>query len=225
MSSEGVPLAQIRETVRRHWNGRAAAFDEAPNHGLHSAAQRAAWLDRLRAWAGAAPLEALDVGCGTGFLALLLAELGHRVVGVDAAEAMLEQAAAKAIRAGLDVRFQQADAEQLPFGDGVFDLVVERHVIWTLPDPATALAEWMRVLRPGGRLVLIEGEWKSAGHEDYAAIRAALPLYGGRSSTALAEFVRGCGLTEIAIEPLMERTLWGEAPERERYALHVWKSR
>lgn len=225
MSGEALTPTQIKETVRRHWNGRAAGFDAAPNHGVHSEAQRAAWLDRLRRWAGPAPRDVLDVGCGTGFLALLVAALGHRVVGVDAAEAMLAEAKAKAEREQLLVRFQQADAEQLPFGENAFDLVLERHVIWTLPNPSGALAEWMRVLRPGGRLVLIEGDWKSTGHEDYAPIKAALPLYGGRPAEALAEFIRGCGFTRFAIETLMEAALWGEAPDRERYALHVWKAR
>src|SRR6266581_9269763 len=112
MESEPLTLSDVKETVRRHWAGRAATFDQAPNHGLHNGAQREAWLARIQAWAGRAPIEALDVGCGTGFLALQLAQLGHRVVGVDAAAEMLEQARAKAAQANLTVDFRRADAER-----------------------------------------------------------------------------------------------------------------
>ena len=110
----------------------------------------------IQRWAGPVPTDALDVGCGTGFLALQLAGLGHRVVGVDGAEAMLTVARAKASQAGLAIDFQLADAAVLPFAAASFDLVIERHVLWTLLDPAAALADWGRVLRPGGRLILID---------------------------------------------------------------------
>ena len=122
--TEGVrPVTEsVKELVRRHWEGRAATFDEGASHGLLSDEQRAAWTGRVREWAGPDPVDALDVGCGTGFFALLLAGLGHRPVGVDLADAMLARAREKAAAAGLDVDFRSADAEHLPFTDGSFDL-------------------------------------------------------------------------------------------------------
>jgi ubiquinone/menaquinone biosynthesis C-methylase UbiE len=212
----------VKELVRRHWEGRAATFDEGASHGLLSDEQRAAWTGRVREWAGPDPVDALDVGCGTGFFALLLAGLGHRPVGVDLADAMLARAREKAAVAGLDVDFRSADAEHLPFADGSFDLVIERHVIWTLPDPPRALAEWARVLRPGGRLVLVEGDWRSPGNPDYAPIRDSLPLYGGRPAAELEALVRAHGFERTRVEPLMTAALWVEAPDRDRYALHAW---
>src|SRR5579859_4952508 len=124
-------IAAIKDAVRRHWSTRAATFDDAPNHGLHTPQQEHAWQVHLRRWAGADPVNVLDIGCGTGFLALQLAGLGHRVLGIDAAREMLDIAQAKAIRAGLEVTFHQADAEHLPYEAGSFDLAVERHVLWT----------------------------------------------------------------------------------------------
>jgi ubiquinone/menaquinone biosynthesis C-methylase UbiE len=218
----------IKEVVRRHWDGRAATFDNAPNHGLHSDEQTAAWLERIGRWAGSTAVDALDVGCGTGFLMLQLARLGHRATGVDVADEMLARARAKAEEVGLAVELQKADAERLPFPDASFDLLVERHVIWTLPEPAVALAEWSRVLRPGGQLILIEGSWRgpnSRGHADYEPIRDALPLFGGRPPEVLTKYATESGLGEITVEPLMESVLWGETvpPERERYALRAYK--
>jgi len=212
-------IAAIKDAVRRHWSTRAATFDDAPNHGLHTPQQEHAWQVHLRRWAGADPVNVLDIGCGTGFLALQLAGLGHRVLGIDAAREMLDIAQAKAIRAGLEVSFQQADAEHLLYEARSFDLAVERHVLWTLSRPAVALAEWRRVLRPGGQLVLIEGDWRGPGHADYAPLREHLPLFGGRPAAELSDLVRQAGFRDVEWEPLMDAVLWGAEPDRERYAL------
>ncbi len=213
----------VKELVRRHWDGRAATFDEGKSHGLLSEQQRAAWVDRVREWAGPEPVRALDVGCGTGFFSLLLAGLGHRAVGVDFADSMLARAREKAADVHLDIEFRSADVEHLPFPDGSFDLVIERHVIWTLPNPPRALNEWARVLRPGGRLVLVEGDWRRPqGNPDYAPIRDSLPLYGGRPAAEVEALVRAKGFASTQVEPLMTATLWVVMPEWDRYALHAW---
>jgi len=229
MDKQTLDTSTVKDVIRRHWASRAAEFDEVPNHGLHTAAQRDAWIVRIQAWTGTQPLAALDVGCGTGFLALLLAELGHRVTGVDAANEMLDLARAKAASAGLQLHLDQPDAERLSFADTSFDLIVERHVIWTLPDPKGALAEWSRVLRPGGRLVLIEGDWRggsrtSKSADDYESIQDALPLYGGRPSAELAELVKSAGFVDVRSEPLMDEVLWAGVPASERYALLARRS-
>src|ERR1051325_3059461 len=155
MPAEPLTPALVQDTIRRRWTGRAAAYDKDTDHGLHSEAQREAWLALIRRWAGTELSDVLDVGCATGFLALQLAGLGHRTTAVDGVEAMLTVARAKAHQAELAVDFRLADAAALPFAPASFDLVIERHVLWTLPDPSAALTDWARVLRPGGRLVLI----------------------------------------------------------------------
>jgi ubiquinone/menaquinone biosynthesis C-methylase UbiE len=147
------------EVIRQHWDRRAATFDQQAGHGLVSDAQRDAWHDLLSRFIGDAPQRVLDVGCGTGFLALRLAELGHDVSGVDLSGQMIEQARGKADRAALQIDFRVGDGADLDSADGSYDLVVARHVIWNLPDPERGLAEWLRVLRAGGRLLLVEGKW------------------------------------------------------------------
>ncbi len=208
----------VKRVVKRHWGNRAAEFDAKPNHGLHSETQHQAWLDVLYRLTGELTIRALDIGCGTGFLTLLLAELGHNVTGVDFAPEMLELARQKASQAGLVVEFRQGDVEELEDPDDSYDLIVARHLIWTLPNPARAVHEWQRVLKPGGRLALVEGNWGTpTAISEYEEIRSRLPFYGGIPSDQMTQFLQAEGLRNVVVQPLMDATLWGEEPQRPRY--------
>jgi ubiquinone/menaquinone biosynthesis C-methylase UbiE len=93
---------------------------------------------------------AVDVACGTGRHTRYLAELGHRVIGVDSAQAMLDRAAASVP----DARLARADLHQLPIADHAVDVIVCALALTHVPDLAAALTEFVRVLRPGGHLVI-----------------------------------------------------------------------
>ncbi|MEV6406946.1 class I SAM-dependent methyltransferase [Streptomyces bobili] len=182
----------------------AAAFDEEPDHGLRDPDVRAAWADRLRDWLADRPGDLLDLGCGTGSLSLLAAERGHRVTGVDLSPAMVEQARTKL--AGRDAVFLVGDAAAPPVGEERFDTVLVRHVLWTLPDPGRALRLWRDLLRPGGRLVLVEGVWGTVSPVGIPADRL----------TALLAPLAG----HTRVERLSDDSrLWGRAVEDERYAV------
>jgi SAM-dependent methyltransferase len=144
-----------------YWDAAAADFDDEPDHGLREPGVRAAWAARLRAWLPEAPCDVLDLGCGTGSLALLALEQGHRVTGIDFSPRMV--AAARAKLAGTGARVMVGDAAAPAVGERRFDVVLARHLLWALPDPAGVLDCWSRLLRPGGRLVLVEGRWGEAG--------------------------------------------------------------
>src|SRR6266699_3457159 len=89
---------EVKQQVAAHWNRRAAGFDADFGHSIRTDAERAAWdriLD-LVVVGGRGALDALDAGCGTGFLSLELAARGHRVTGIDFAPQMLAEARRKA---------------------------------------------------------------------------------------------------------------------------------
>jgi ubiquinone/menaquinone biosynthesis C-methylase UbiE len=180
----------ITEVVRHHWDGRARTFDDETGHGLFSDEQRYAWLDLLARFVGPAPRRVLDVGCGTGFLALRFAELGHDVTGIDLSSQMIERARRKAEQAGHQIDFRIGDAVAIDCADETYDVVVARHVIWTLPDPRRGVAEWLRVLRLGGRLLLIEGKWADNEALALSYARPASQLIGRLLDAATAFVLR-----------------------------------
>jgi ubiquinone/menaquinone biosynthesis C-methylase UbiE len=205
----------VKQQVAAHWDRRAPNFDEGFGHSIRTPAERAAWdriLDLVLPARGG--LDALDAGCGTGFLALELAARGHRVTGVDFAHAMLAEARRKAAARGVSIRFEEADAERLPFGTGSFDLAISRHLLWTLPHPDAAIDEWIRVLRPGGRLVVVDGQFDPGAllpaaenartSREYAAIGDQLPFLGGRPREEIESLLRAHGLANVASDPLSD---------------------
>jgi ubiquinone/menaquinone biosynthesis C-methylase UbiE len=207
----------IKTAVCRYWSGRAAEFDQGASHGVHNEVQHHAWLDLLREVAGPPPLKVLDVGCGTGFLAMRMAELGHTAVGVDLSEDMLAEARRKAEGIGLPVTFQRADAEVPPPDGAPYDAILERHVLWTLPQPREAMRAWQALLKPAGLLILIEGIFEMSDRTIYPQLEAQLPLYGGRPGEELASLLEAEGCVQTAVRPLMDAALWLETPTRPRF--------
>jgi demethylmenaquinone methyltransferase/2-methoxy-6-polyprenyl-1,4-benzoquinol methylase len=130
-------------------------MNSAMTVGLHHQWRQRA-VDRAEVGPGS---DALDVCCGTGDLALeLRRRIGPdgRVVGCDFSEPMLEQARRKSGDEGLPVEFGWADALELPYGDRSFDAVTIGFGARNLADLERGLSEMARVLRPGGRLVILE---------------------------------------------------------------------
>jgi len=228
----------VKQHVAAHWDRRAASFDEDFGHSIRTPGERAAW-DRILALVlpGSRGLDALDVGCGTGFLALELAARGHRVTGVDFAPAMIAEAQKKAAARGLSVRLEHADAERLPLAPATFDFVISRHVLWTLPHPEAAIDEWIRVLRRGGRLVIVDGQFDTAGlvgapggaraSEEYAAIRDQLPFLGGRPQAEIEALLAAHGLANVGGDPVLdlvaaqEQRMIDEGRERRTHRRYV----
>lgn len=115
------------------------------------------WRRRAVRWLAPVPGQrVLDLCCGTGDLALALAAAGPAVVGADFAAPMLPLARIKSRRRAAAVDWVRADAQALPFAAGSFDAVTIAFGIRNVEDPARGLRECARVLRPGGRLAVLE---------------------------------------------------------------------
>ncbi len=116
-------------------------------------------------------LRILDVGTGPGFFSIILTKLGHDVTGIDCTEAMIKVARENAKSEGVEIEFIQMDADRLYFESNTFDLVICRNVTWTLPNPFDCYREWKRVLMPGGRILIFDGNWyANQFNEEYARI-------------------------------------------------------
>lgn len=183
------------------WGRAADSFDQEPDHGLLDPAVRGAWAERLKRWLPRQPSDVLDLGCGTGSLALLAVEQGHRVTGVDLSPEMVARARAKLAGTGADIR--EGSADRPPVGDRRFDVVLARHVVWLLPDPEAALRHWASLLRPGGRLVLVEGVWGGTGLPAARLTAALRPLADRVDHERLSG----------------DQALWGGPVDDERYVL------
>jgi ubiquinone/menaquinone biosynthesis C-methylase UbiE len=204
----------MTEEITAYWDEFAAEYDSYPDHGLLDADMRAAWKDLLRMWLPTTPSTVADLACGTGTLSVLAAELGHQVRGVDLSPEMVALARAKAAPFGAAVEMSTGDAGAPPLPAASVDVVLARHILWTLPDPRGALACWAGLLRTGGRLVLIEGRWGLRPAQD----APEMPWRAGVPSEELAEVVRALG-GEPRIVQLSDAVFWGRDIEHERYLL------
>jgi ubiquinone/menaquinone biosynthesis C-methylase UbiE len=204
-------------TIETYWSERARKFDEEPDHGLTDPVVRRAWRDRLAGWIPSHADKVVDLGCGTGSLSVLLAESGLDVIGVDLSPAMVAQATAKAQAAGVAVEFIVGDASDPGLVHETVDVVLCRHLLWTLADPVVALSRWARLISPDGRFVLVEGRWFSPASESLGD--QGLPWDGGVSAVELKEALTPI-FSEIAHHQLCnDPPLWGSPVQDERYAV------
>ncbi|MHB8681399.1 MAG: class I SAM-dependent methyltransferase [Acidimicrobiales bacterium] len=164
--------------IERFWDDDAATYDDSPGHRPRAAAVQAAWAAALGAFLPAPPARVLDCGAGTGFLTMVAARAGHAVTAVDLSARMLERLAERARSEGFSVTTVQAAADAVP--DGPFDAVMERHLVWTLPDPVAALRRW-RAVAPAGRLVVFESVWGDSDPVERLRSRARDALRWARS--------------------------------------------
>jgi SAM-dependent methyltransferase len=154
------------------------------------------FLDRLGVKAGA---SLLDVACGSGQLGLIAARRGARVTGVDIATNSIQVARGRADSEGLDARFDEGDAEALPYADASFDWVATIFGAMFAPRPERVAAELLRVCRPGGTIAM--ANWTKQG-------------FIGKMFKTFARFIAPPGMPAPV--------LWGdESVVRERFGAGV----
>lgn len=150
----------LKEDIRAYWSKRAETFDQSVGHKIDDRGEADAWRSLFeQALGDTLQGRVLDLACGTGEISRILLSLGAHVTGIDFAEPMLERARVKNRSAGEGYTAYACDAETLMEKDGSFDALVTRHLVWTLVDAPAAFAEWRRVLKPGGRLLIVDGDF------------------------------------------------------------------
>jgi len=143
-------VSEETERLKRHWEREAPTYD-----------RRMGFFERVlfgdgREWVcSRASGEVLEVAVGTGRNFTFYPQ-GVRLSGIDLSPTMLDIARKKAEELGVDADLREGDAQQLPFPDASFDTVVCTLSLCNIPDDRRAIAEMKRVLRPGGRLLLLD---------------------------------------------------------------------
>jgi len=136
------PIAQFKENAKQGWSTFAPL--EMITGSVAPRLVKYAGVERGK--------EVLDVGCGTGVVALTAARFGAKVTGVDLTPELLARARENGAIIGLDVRWQEGDAEALPFAEAEFDIVISQFGHMFAPRPGIAVKEMLRVLKPGGTI-------------------------------------------------------------------------
>ena len=186
MSQATTELESLKSRMKATWM--SGDFDRVAQTYAPSAA---AFVGRL----ALAPGErVLDVACGSGNLSFPAARAGAEVTGLDIATNLIRTARDRARAEGLPVRFDEGDAEQMPYGDASFDVVMSMFGAMFAPRPDATAAELLRVCRPGGRVAM--ANWTPTG-------------FIGRMFKATA--------AHVPPPPVPSPLLWGdEAAVRER---------
>jgi SAM-dependent methyltransferase len=168
------------------WDAEAVTFDDEPDHGLADPATRAAWRELLLGVLPAPPTRVVDLGCGTGTLTRLLVDEGYDVAGLDLSPEMIRRAREKVPES----TFVVGDAAVPDLQPGSYDVVLSRHVLWAMPDPDAAFANWVALLKPGGAAVLVEGSWSTgAGLTAAESVRIVLAARSEAEVTRLPEAI------------------------------------
>ena len=202
-----------------YWNGRAASYSDVNKWEL-AGESRGLWKAAVRdcicahyPGRDAGDISVLDVGCGPGFFAVILTELGYRVTAVDLSGEMLAEARLNAGDLADRIDFRRGNAECLDLSDNSFDIVISRNLTWNLPHPDIAYSEWCRVLKPGGMLINFDANWYRYLYDEekraaYDADRAKSEELGlddqnvGDNFDVMEEIARDMPLSRI------ERPVW-----------------
>lgn len=205
------------EDVRSFWEAHPLCAEAIP-HPLGSP-EYFTYYDRLREanesvefsaalheYASFAGKDVLDVGCGNGYVLSRYARAGARTTGVDLTQAAVELCRKRFAYMGLPGEFRQANAEALPFPDDTFDCVTSMGVLHHTPNTSIAVGEVFRVLKPGGRLIVM------FYHRNSALYRMGFPLQRlmtGKSTQQLVNEVDGFGnpLGDVYSETELRRLL------------------
>jgi ubiquinone/menaquinone biosynthesis C-methylase UbiE len=194
-------IAPTAEQIRSYWNSKPLSASDVPFEPgapeyfafydrLRETIESVEFSNRLHEYADFKSKRVLDVGSGNGYVLSRYAQQGARVDGVDITPKAIELCQQRFAHAGLAGNFQVARAEELPFDDAAFDCVCSMGVLHHVTDTERAVAEIHRVLKPGGRLVVMFYHRNSAQYQfKYRLVH----LFTGRTMQELVNSFDGVG--------------------------------
>lgn len=140
---------QLTENMHTYWQERSKTFGFDAEFMLNV-------QGKIKPFLTEETKKVLDVGTGTGVIAAACAELGLDVTAIDLCSEMIKRAEKNLADIGLSAKFMETQADELPFDDDSFDIVINRNLTWALEEPEKVLRQWKRVLRPGGLLIYFD---------------------------------------------------------------------
>ena len=150
---------EFDKRVQNYWNVRSKEFGDTRRVEL-AGPDAQAWQNFITSYLPKKKdISVLDVGTGTGFLAILMAQSGYCVTGIDLSKEMLRQAEQAAQMNEMSIHFECGNAQQLDFASNTFEVVVSRNLTWNLPNVTAAYIEWLRVLKPGGIMLNFDSNY------------------------------------------------------------------
>lgn len=218
LTADRARLAEVRrsraEQAARYFAAHAVNWDQL--RALHIAEERVE--SAIRDMIGETPIHnLLDLGTGTGRMLELLAPLANRAIGMDQSPQMLALARTRLEKAGLrNVQLRQGDIYALPVERDFYDLVIIHQVLHYLDDPARAVREAVRALRPSGRLLIVD----FAPHEEESLRANHAHRRLGFSAEEIAELMQDAGLDVIE-----RRDLVPDKNEGGKLTVSLWLGR
>ena len=157
----------LAQEIKQIWEENAGVYNDRVKKQLADERHvKEAWADLVMAWApGKEPLEILDCGTGPGLFPVALGERGHHVTGIDISENMIKEAAENVRNAHVDADLFVMDCQETDFQEERFDMIISRSITWTLSDPQKAYREWKRLLKKGGRMIILDGNFFLHTHD------------------------------------------------------------
>lgn len=151
------------EKIESSWTKSSEGYDYLIQKQLSSYKTVAYWSDTLERLIGKKPKKVLEIGCGPGFMSIIASRLGYKVKAVDGSEGMLEIAKRNFEKYSCQVEVQLEDAVCLSDEKkGTYDTIISRDVVWNLYDPEKALKRWKELLKPGGKIIYFDGDYRYA---------------------------------------------------------------
>lgn len=203
-------INEINREISNYWTKRSFNYDKELGHMFQSNHEKELWKKFLKISIGEEQKLILDVGCGTGFLSILLTELNHKVIGIDISEGMLN--IARKNSKNLKIPFLLGDSNEINFLSETFDVIISRHLLWTLQNPRETISNWKNLLVKGGSIIIIDGNWDFSKENIYNLETIKnLPLYGNKERPLIdIDYLTSEGFKRSLITIYEPKKIFGE---------------